>query len=140
MEQRRVKAPGLVLDSSILVSLERGAVSPEEIFRPKHSIYVPSVVYAEMLVGFSLDKNINRAADNRASLDDLIQLAELLPFTATEAESYSEIMHFMRITGTKRTPIDTMIAATAKAHDATILTHDRAADFAGLPGVKVEEV
>lgn len=135
-----MKAPAFLIDTSVLISIERGEVLTADVFKPGRAMLLSSVVHAELLVGFDLDKNLARAARARAFFGEIRNLFDYVEFGSVEAECYAELTHFATRTGSKRSPMDTLIAAVAKTQNATILTHDRAANFAGLPGVKVEEV
>lgn len=135
-----MKAPSYLIDTSVLISLERNILAPSDVFVSGKSIILSSVVHAEMLVGFEIDKNRTRAAKSREFLDNLRTIFDYVDFGRAEAELYSELISIAVKTGTKRSKFDTMIAAMAISKNAIILTHDRAARFAGLPGVRVLEI
>jgi len=135
-----MKAPSYLIDTSVFISLERNKLSPEEVFVPGKTILLTSVVHAELLLGFELDKNRARATKAREFLDELRSVIDYADFGQAEAVCYSELSAFAIKDGSKRSDFDTMIAAMALSKNATIITHDRAAKFAGLPGVKVLEI
>jgi tRNA(fMet)-specific endonuclease VapC len=74
-------------------------------------------------------------AQRRVRLDALLQLLDVLDFTSEMAEVYSAIV---AQTGfSRRKIIDRMIAATALAHDLTVITTN-GEDFADIEGLQME--
>ena len=65
---------GLLIDTSAVVALERGASSWEEALSGE-PVAVPSIVYAELLVGVRLADTPERAASRQKKIDALIARA-----------------------------------------------------------------
>jgi predicted nucleic acid-binding protein len=96
---------------------------------------VSSVSYAELEQGLAIPGVAAPAlAERRLQLLEIRQaFGRGLPFDDTAAQYYGRIVEAVHAAG--RSPrgriADLMIAATARAHDAAVITHNTA-DFAGL--------
>lgn len=121
-----------VLDTNVLITGLRAV--PEQITE----IAVASVSYAELEQGL-----VNPAVGARVIAERRLQLLEIrrafgrgLAFDDTAAEYYGRIVEAVHAVG--RHPrgriADLMIAATARANNAVVITHN-VADFAGLDRV-----
>lgn len=63
---------------------------------------------------------------------------ELLPFDRAAAGHYAEIRHALESAGTPIGPDDLLIAATARARNLTLLTHNTN-KFGRIPGLVTED-
>lgn len=95
---------------------------------------IPSIVFSELELG------INRCASprkRRAQLSALIELVKLLPFGAAEARATAVIRSRLESDGDSYLgPLDVMIAGTALASSATLVTH-HTQEFRRVVGLKV---
>jgi len=113
--------------SAVLVERMRGA-------DPAH-IALCSVVKAELMYGA---RKSSRRADNLRLLERFFMPLISLPFDDACAEQYGVIRNELESAGTPLGPNDLMIAATALANDATLVTHNLQG-FARVPGLRLED-
>lgn len=135
-----MKSIGTLFDTSVIISLERNQLSLKDVLAHTDRPVLCSMVYAEIMSGVLQDTNPVRATHNQFEIEKLKSFFDFVDFADREALALAELRTFVRREGKKRGKYDLIIAATAKANNLKILTHDRSANFAGLPGVKVEEV
>lgn len=98
------------------------------------------MVIAEYLVGVRLTTDAARAERQRTFLDEVLQVTPVQDYTCPVAEHHADLLAHVRRTGAPRGAHDLIIAATARAAARTVLTTDRQARFADLPGVRVQFV
>lgn len=130
----------VVLDSSIIIAIENRRLSSDQVFTSDVRPILASIVFSEVLVGIHLDTNSKRKSQKQESLDQIKGLCKFKDLGEKEAEHLAELLAHTNKVGKKRGKYDLIIAAIARANDATIITHDRKAKFEGLPGVKVREI
>lgn len=118
-----------VLDTNVLITGLRNI--PAQITE----FAVSSVSYAELEQGLANpDVAASALAERRLQLLEIRRaFGRGLPFDDTAAQYYGRVVEAVHAAG--RSPrgriADLMIAATARAHDAVVITHNTA-DFAGL--------
>jgi len=104
---------GLILDTSALVALERSAgrlsLPPDETYA------LPTIVWAEALVGVRLAADASRAARRLARLEAIRKLTGLEDFTPIVAEHYADIFSDLSRRGCLIPQNDIAVAATARA-------------------------
>ena len=88
-------------------------------------IAIPAVVLYELEVGIARSSHPRQ---RRESLDALLEVIHILPFDESAASASAEL----RGLG----PIDTLIAGTALAHSATLVTHDTK-EFSRVRGLRL---
>jgi tRNA(fMet)-specific endonuclease VapC len=71
-------------------------------------------------------------------IEALLERHELIEITEEVAEAYARIRVSLEKTGTRIGSNDLWIAATALAHDATLVTNNTA-EFTRVPGLKIED-
>jgi tRNA(fMet)-specific endonuclease VapC len=124
------------LDTDTAVAYLRGS---RDIARRLHSaapaVRVSSLVLAELLFGATISR---RAAENLARVAEFLLIAPVVPFGERCAESAARIKADLRHAGRPVGEIDVLIAATAVAAGATLVTHNRR-HFTGIPGLSVED-
>ena len=125
----------LILDTSVLVAVERGHSSFGEIVSPTDDLAVAAVTVAELLVGVALATGRLRAKRTLV-IERALRDAAVLPFDLGVAHIHARLAAHGHRTGRQRGAYDTMIAATAIAHDRTVVTAD-ARGFQGQPGLSV---
>jgi tRNA(fMet)-specific endonuclease VapC len=94
-----------------------------------------SVVRAELLYGA---RKSTRPADNLRLLESFFEPLASLPFDDTCADRYGVIRAELERAGTPIGPNDLMIAATALAHDATLVTNN-VTEFSRVAGLRLED-
>jgi tRNA(fMet)-specific endonuclease VapC len=126
------------LDTNTCIDLLRGR-SPRLSARilelsPAH-VVVPSLVYAELLLGAELSAEPQR---NRRFIDQLVAPMRMLDFGVEAAAAYASIRAALQHDGQLIGPNDLIIAATAVAHQA-LLVSANVREFRRVPGLRVED-
>lgn len=127
-----------LLDTNACIHLLNGTSAPlaERLRRESPAtVHLCFVVKAELYHGA---RRSSRVGENLSLLGRFLQPFVSLPFDDRSAEQYgtirSELEREERLIG----PNDLMIAATARAHDLTLVTHD-SVEFARVPGLPLED-
>jgi len=102
--------------------------------RPYH-VKIPSVVKAELLLGAL--KSANPTA-SRAIVDRFLAPFETIAFGDAASEVYARVRFQLEKAGRPIGPNDLLIAATALAHGATLVTQN-SREFARVQGLKIED-
>ena len=113
--------------SPALLARLRGCAAPE--------IRVSSVTRAELLYGA---RRSARVAENLRVLAAFFAPLVSLPFDDACAEAYGAIRASLAAAGRPIGPNDLLIAATALAHDLTLVTHN-VREFSRIPALKIED-
>lgn len=117
-----------ILDTNLLVAAD--------LAHPGYDVAVASLSWAELEFGVRAARTQLERARRETRIARLrALLGHGLPFDDAAAEAYGTLCGLVLSNGpeVRGRAIDLMIAATAAAHDAAVLTRD-AADFAGLDG------
>lgn len=112
---------GLVIDTSALVAIDRlavGAAPEDALARLMASVgdedtAIPTIVYAELLVGVELADSKRRAAARRARIDALMAHAALVEFDAAIAPTWARLFATLSRAGRAIPANDLAVAATA---------------------------
>lgn len=97
-------------------------------------ICISSVTYAELVYGVEKSQAIEK---NRLALALLLSNIEIMNFDTFAAESYGKVRADLEKAGTPIGPLDTMIAAHAKALGYTLVTNNTR-EFERVKDLKVE--
>ncbi len=112
-----------VLDTNTLIYFFRGqgtvaerllATSPTEVAIPAISAY-------ELEVGIAKS---TQPAKRRRQFDELLRMVTVLPFDRATAAAAARVRAMLEKAGQPIAPLDTLIAGTALAHRATLVTHN----------------
>jgi predicted nucleic acid-binding protein len=134
---------GLVIDTSALIELERRGAQWEEALAAHgdETAVLPSIVYAELMVGVALAGNTKRAMRRRARIDALVQALTVTPFDADTAVSWAELFAVLSRKGTPIPSNDLAVAATARRLGFGVLVGPKdEAHFRSVPALRVERV
>ena len=123
----------LILDTGVLVALERGRQIPVDVLPDDSDIVIAAITASELLVGVELADSPRRAA-RQATVDAVLDAFDVLPFDLETARHHAVLLAHARRSGRPRGAHDLQIAATARATGRTLLTTDRGA-FDDLPDV-----
>jgi predicted nucleic acid-binding protein len=132
---------GLVIDTSVVVDLERAGGSWETIQRTlsDERVVLPSIVCAELLAGVHLADTPKRATDRRAKIDALLARVPVAPFGVDTAVKWAELFAALQRTGAPIPANDLAVAATALELGFGVLVGKRdEAHFRRVPGLRVE--
>ncbi len=126
-----------VLDTNTLIYFFKGMgeVANNLLARPPGQIGVPAVVLYELEVGIAKSK---AARKRRRQLAEFISAVNLLPFGKKEAEAAAAIRADLEQLGLPIGPLDNLIAGTALANRATLVTHNTD-EFSRVKGLMVED-
>lgn len=127
-----------LLDTNVCVHLLNQRHAPiVERFRQHKPIDVAlcSVVKAELIYGAQRSQ---RREANLHLLRAFFAPLQSLPFDDAAAEHYGQIRADLFAQGQPIGPNDFLIAAIARAHDATLITHNTA-EFCRVPGLRLED-
>jgi tRNA(fMet)-specific endonuclease VapC len=124
-----------VLDTNVVLDYlrERGKVAANLIAVPPGQIALPAIAAYEIWVGVLGSQNPPR---RRAKFEEFLSMVPVLEFDAAIAEQAAELRHAMERRGEAIGPLDTLIAGTALAHDASLVTRN-VREFARVPGLEV---
>jgi tRNA(fMet)-specific endonuclease VapC len=126
------------LDTNVCIRLLNGSSERvrERLRTHAHTeIAIASVVRAELLFGA---RNSQRVSQNLALLERFFAPFGSLPFDDRAAEIYGVLRTDLHRSGALIGPNDLLIAATARAHDAVLVTHNLA-EFQRVAGLRVED-
>jgi len=125
----------LALDTNTLIHFFKGQgrVADQLLATSPAEVAIPAVVLYELEVGIA--KSSSPEA-RRRQLDQLLDAVEVLPFGPAEARAAARARAQLERAGAGIGPLDTLIAGTALAHGATLVTHNTA-EMARVPGLLV---
>lgn len=98
------------------------------------SLCISSITLAELEYGM---QHSSAPARNERMLLQFLAPITILPFDARAASAYGEIRAYLQSRGTPIGPLDTLIAAHARAEGLNLVTNN-VREFARVPGLKVE--
>ena len=94
----------------------------EKLFACRHSdITIPAIVLFELEVGIAKS---NSPLHRKAQLQELTTVIRVIPFGEYEAQCAAAIRAYLEKKGQPIGPFDTLIADTAVAHHATVVTRN----------------
>ena len=126
----------IVLDTSVFIARDSGrrlAALPDEA-----ATAVSVVTVAELRLGVLVADDPSIRATRLAALEVATRDHLPLPVDERVADQFARLVAQLRMAGRNPRVMDTLIAATALAHDAAVATQDD--DFDDLPGLTVLKV
>ncbi|MEN9956307.1 MAG: hypothetical protein RLY34_1114 [Actinomycetota bacterium] len=129
----------VVLDTSILIALEKQQLSLKELFNKDLNIYLPEVAVGEYLVGSELSTNPKIKEQRLAFLRTIEDFSELVVFNREHAQNFAKLVAQAKLLGRPRGSLDLAIAASAVTLDAVLYTRDSKGKFDQLIGLTVKE-
>ena len=108
------------------VTARMSALAPSE-------ISIPVVVLYELETGIAKSQQPQK---RRRQLDALLAVTKILPFDRAAARQSAQLRAALEKHGTPMGPIDLLIAGTAIAHTATLVTRNTV-EFARVPGLRL---
>lgn len=98
-------------------------------------VAIPSVVVFEIELGIARS---TQPGKRRAQLDQILEVIPVLPLDRHSAKTAAEIEAELRSGGRPIGPMDTLIAAIALVHRATLVTHNTG-EFRRVHGLTIED-
>lgn len=125
----------ILLDTNVVIAFLNGnkAVA-ERIAGNIEKIALSALVVAELNYGAKASQNASRNLDKLTRLLDVVQT---IPFDLECAESFGTIKSKLRSIGKPTGEVDALIAATALAHKAVLVTVNKR-HFEHIEGLRVE--
>ncbi len=124
----------ILIDTSVLVAVERGSATLEEIVRPNERYVMSVVTAAELLHG--VHRGSGRRAQRRSAfVEGLLAALGPIPIDLTVARAYAAASAALARGGTPVDANDLWIGATAIAQGLDVLALD--GDFGRIPGVSL---
>lgn len=126
-----------ILDTNTLIYFFKGAGNVSRILlsKPPREIGIPSIVLYELEVGIAKSKAPRKRLQQ---LENIISIINVLPFTAKEARSSATVRAQLERTGIPIGPVDILIAGTAIANQAILVTHN-VKEFKRINKLKIED-
>ena len=126
-----------VLDTNTLIYFFKGSgnVAEQLLSLPPTDLAIPAVVLYELYVGIAKSNN---PAKRKKQLDEFVSLARVIGFDDKEALCAAQIRADLELKGTPIGPCDTLIAGTALAHQAILVTHNTA-EFSRVNKLQLED-
>lgn len=123
------------LDTNTLVYFFKGIgqVGERMLSTPPSDIAIPALVLYELEVGLAKSSSSDR---RRAELDRVTEVVSILPFGRKEAQAAAAVRADLEQIGKPIGPLDTLIAGTALANHATLVTHNTS-EFGRVPNLEV---
>jgi tRNA(fMet)-specific endonuclease VapC len=112
-----------ILDTNTLIYFFKGAGNVADMLLSKSpkDIGIPAIVLFELALGIAKSTNPTK---RKIQLDLLVSHVNIFPFGAKEAESAAMIRADLEKKGMPIGPYDTLIAGTALAANAILVTHN----------------
>jgi len=125
----------LALDTNTLIYFFKGMgmVGERLLATAPSEIAVPAVCVYEIEFGIARSNN---PAKRRQQFDNLLDVLTVLPFDQAAATKAAGLRAALAGAGKPIGPLDTLIAGTALAHNATLVTHN-VSEFSRVPGLSV---
>lgn len=126
-----------VLDTNILIYFFKGKGNvATKLFQTSTSdIYIPTIVLYELEVGIAKSASPQKRTQQLATL---LTAVNVLPFSEREAKSAAQIRVSLERSGMVIGPYDILIAATALANRAVLVTHNTR-EFSRVKNLHLED-
>jgi len=123
------------LDTNTLLDYFRGKgnVARNLLAMPPNEVGLPAIVAYEVWVGVLGSQNARR---RQTQYEQFLATVEILPFDSGVGRRAAEIRHALERRGEGIGPLDTLIAATALANNATLVTRNMR-EFGQVQGLKL---
>lgn len=117
---------GLLIDTSVLIELERGRASPARLssLGQSEDLFLSVVTASELLHGVHRANSPKRKEQREAFVEAVLHTLPLLPIDLEVARQHARLWAELRRTGRMIGAHDLLIAATAVAHGLFLLTHN----------------
>ncbi len=126
------------LDTNVIIRGLRGqgdALKTRMITLGPERVVVPEMVRAELLTGA---RKSGHPQENINLVEAFLEPLKLLPFAGEAVEHYTDIRELLERQGMRIGPNDLIIAATTRAHAATLITSNLK-EFKRVPGLLCED-
>jgi len=127
-----------VVDSSVVIELERRGFSPDAIdaVAPGERVVIAAITASELLAGVHRSRPSPRRERRAAFIERILERIPVLPFDLATARVHARIGAELRATGNEIGQNDLLVAATALSAGYPVLTHNLR-EFNRVPGLVV---
>lgn len=132
---------GLVVDSSVLIGLERRKLPLSALadLVPSDPLALAAMVAAELLAGVARADTDERRMRRRLFVEAVLDALPVIPFDLAAARAYAELWQQLAQAGLSIGTHDLVIGTTALAHGYGVLTFNRR-EFDRIPGLTVRDL
>ncbi|WP_019558147.1 type II toxin-antitoxin system VapC family toxin [Thioalkalivibrio sp. ALE12] len=125
------------LDTNTLIEFFKGQgnVASNLLATAPADIQIPAIVVFELQTGIAKSSEPDK---RQQQLTELLDVVTVLPFDRTTAGHASRIRAYLEQQGTPIGPMDTLIAGTALANNATLVTHN-VTEFQRVPDLPLAD-
>jgi tRNA(fMet)-specific endonuclease VapC len=125
----------ILLDTNVVVAFLNGDKSVLKRMRAEiDEVGLSTLVVAELDYGAKVSQ---RSEENLEKLYRLVDIVQLIPFDVECAKIFGTIKSKLRSIGKPTGEVDALVAATAMAHEATLITANKK-HFENIAGLKIE--
>jgi tRNA(fMet)-specific endonuclease VapC len=130
----------LLIDSTVLISLERRGKDPDELVAtiPDEDLAMAAITASEILVGVHNADSPQRRMNREKWVEGALGRFLLLPFDLAVARVYAKVWADLTAGGTMIGLHDIQVAATALTHGYAVLS-ENVRDFGRVPGLVVQQ-
>ena len=129
---------GTVVDSSVLIALERGGASGAlALAQLPPDSHITVLQVAELRIGAIMAASPERTERRHTFFEHIRGVLPVLPFDEPAAETWAEIFPKLQLSGSRIGERDLIIAAIALTHGHSVLTAN-VREFERVPGLTVE--
>ncbi len=130
---------GLLIDSSVMIDLERRSLSANVLREDESEPWaISALTVSELLFGLHRAKTVRQRAQRQAFMNAALAVLPVLSFDLLVAEVHARIWAELVTSGQRIGAHDFIIAATALANGYAVLTQN-VAEFARVPGLEVRQ-
>jgi tRNA(fMet)-specific endonuclease VapC len=125
----------LALDTNTLIYFFKGMgrVGERMLATAPSEVAIPAIVAYEIETGIAKSASPDK---RRAQFEQLLEMVDVLPFDYTAASHSASVRAALESAGEPIGPVDILIAGTALAHNATLVTRN-VREFRRVPGLSV---
>ena len=128
----------VILDSSVWIAIERNDMEPRQYLSRGYQLLMPAMVWAELkYASIGSQRDLTKRQTAFDFLARVENLTDFVPMDRVVAEHYAELNEFCIGQGKPRAVSDLLIAATARAHNAALISYDKRARFGELPNLRI---
>lgn len=131
----------MIIDSSVFITMERRGLSTRVmamIAPPREGLAMAAITVSEMLFGAYRDESVERQRRKETFLDAILEAIPVLSFDLRVARARARLAVDLASGGQKIGANDLLIAATALAWGAAVLT-ENLREFDRVPGLEVRK-
>ncbi|MGY4102594.1 PIN domain-containing protein [Nocardia sp. R16R-3T] len=127
----------VILDTCLLIAVERGQAALDELIRPDDDAVIAAVTAAELLTGVERAGTEPIRQRRQDFVDAILATVPVEDYTLEAARAHARLLAYVQREGRPRGAHDLLIAATSVVTARMLRSTDGKAKFGDLPGVHV---